>query len=163
MEEDTTETLQTLDFAHRLKKIRSRPELNDIIAQFKRENPNLFPVNRMGITPFKRPAMSQLQTPYLSKRLNRKEITKDINTEQCGEQINTSKSLLSFSGMSTVSGANTDITQHALSPVIKKYVSAMEASLMGKLEVLITTNLKKTSDGSKVQGQEEKENDCTLQ
>lgn len=41
-----------------------------------------------------------------------------------------------------------DVTQQALSPVIKKYMNAMEASLMDKLELVIKSTIKRPSRGT---------------
>lgn len=161
LQEDTTETLQTLDFAQRLKKVKSRPEVNEAISQFKKDNPNLFQMNKIGTTPFKRPMTFSQQTPAPIKRFKPLESTAEINTIN-SEQSHNSKSLLSCSRLSTVSSVNSDVTQQALSPVIKKYMSAMEASLMDKLEVMIKSNLKRPSRELEFQKQVEKENiNCT--
>lgn len=156
LQEDTTETLQTLDFAQRLKKVKSRPEINEVIAQFKKDNPALFQTIKIGATPFKRLMINSHQTPAPTKRLKPLEMDMtEMNTIN-SEQSHTPKSLLSVSHLSTVSSMNPDITQQALSPVIKKYMSAMEASLMDKLEVMIKSSLKRPSNA--IEFHEEQEN-----
>lgn len=141
LQEDIAETLQTLDFAQRVKKVKSRPEVNEVIAQFKKDNPNLFQTWKITATPFKRPIGHSYQTPASNKRLKPLEITSEMNTIN-SEQSHSRKSLLSLSHLSVASSINPKITQQPLSPVIKKYMSAMEASLMDKLELIIKHNLK---------------------
>lgn len=151
-----TETLQTLDFAQRLKRVKSRPEINEVIAQFKKDNPNLFQTSRICATPFKRP-IANIHTPAPSKRLKPLEMdVTEANTIN-SEQSHTPKSLLSFSRLSAISN-NPDVTQQSLSPVIKKYMSAMEASLMDKLEVMIKSNLKTSSHVSEFHEEAESKN-----
>lgn len=74
------------------------------------------------------------------------------------EQSQSPKSLFSLSRLSTVSSIHSDITQQALSPVIKKYMSAMETSLMDKLEIMIKSTLKRPSRELEFRQLEEKEN-----
>ncbi|XP_074028236.1 no distributive disjunction [Leptinotarsa decemlineata] len=166
--EDSTETLQTLDFAQRVKKMKNKPEVNEIVTRYKKENPTLFVTSRTSSTPFKRPALPN-QTPRPTKKLKRLPLTvidePDHSPSLKSFCSNNSNSVSSIS--STASAlSNLDPAQSNLSPVIKKYMTAMESSLMGKLELVIKSTLKRpgresylTEDASK---QDIKENiNCT--
>lgn len=90
----------------------------------------------MGNTPFKRPA-NVYQTPYSVKRSRPLGGT----LEPLCEQSHSLQSL-SLSSMSSLSNLSNNVTQQTLSPVIKKYMSAMESSLMDKMEIMIKSTLK---------------------
>lgn len=115
----------------------------------------------MGTTPFKRPTVHSHQTPALIKRFKPLETTTEMNTINT-EPNHSPKSLFSLSHLSTVSSTYSDITQQVLSPVIKKYMSAMEASLMDKLETMLKSNMRRPNRELEFPKLEEKENiDCT--
>jgi hypothetical protein len=63
--EDLGETLQTLEFANRVKKMKNKPEVNEFILQYKHNNPNIF-LNcpSRGLTPSKK---SSYETPFKKK------------------------------------------------------------------------------------------------
>lgn len=137
--------------------MKSRPEINEVIAQFRKQNPNLFCLTKQVNTPFKRPMTQTQQTPSISKRFKPLEASTEMINSNF-EENHSSKSLLSLNRLSTVSSTGTHITQQTLSPIIKKYISEVEDSLMGKLEIMIKTELKRSSHELESRRQEEKEN-----
>ncbi|CAG9816249.1 unnamed protein product [Phaedon cochleariae] len=151
--EDSTETSQTLEFAQRVKKMKNKPEVNEVISQYRRENPALFSQPRTSGTPFKRPA--PVPTPRTAKRPRMLPLTTidepstDNNVLLPSQSHSSTHCSLSSSHVSSisnvVSSVSNDTTQQNLSPVIKKYLSAMESSLMGKLELIIKSTLKRPS------------------
>ncbi|KAJ8915834.1 hypothetical protein NQ315_004647 [Exocentrus adspersus] len=155
--EDCNETVQTLEFSQRVKKMKNKPEVNEIVTLYKKENPALFPPIKTTNTPFKRPA-SSFQTPCFSKRVK----TMPLGTvdESAG---NSSKSIASVE-VSSIS-TNIDAAQQTLSPVIKRYMTAMESSLVDRIETIIKNTLKRPSRSSlllKEKEQNEKENTPSL-
>ncbi|XP_018567710.1 kinesin-like protein Nod [Anoplophora glabripennis] len=157
--EDCNETIQTLEFAQRVKKMKNKPEVNEVITRYKRDNPVLFQHVRTSCTPFKRPA-PLLQTPRLSKRAKIFPL-KAIN-ESSGNMTEASspKSMSSISVSSITS--TSDVVPQSFSPVIKKYMAAMEVSLTDRIETLIKNTLKKPSRSSLLaQGKEKSEKENT--
>ncbi|KAJ8927723.1 hypothetical protein NQ314_019784 [Rhamnusium bicolor] len=159
--EDCNETIQTLEFAHRVKKLKNKPEVNELLTHYRKENPTLFQCMKISNTPFKRPT-AFYQTPCPPKR------AKDLPLRNTKEPsllsgnnttVDSPKSLLSMS-VSSIS-SNVNITQQTLSPVIKKYMNAMESSLMDRLETVIKNTLTRPTRSSllmKEVGKENKEN-----
>lgn len=132
--EDLAETLQTLEFANRVKKLKNKPEVNLFITQYKKENPSLFP---RGLTPCKRSNSNMFETP-LKKPKN----TLPVVQEPPGS-VNSSVfeiSPLMSSSMASV----TSCTQQNFSPVIRKYINAMETSIVSKLEGVIKSTLRRS-------------------
>ncbi|CAH1979752.1 unnamed protein product [Acanthoscelides obtectus] len=135
-QDDTTETIQTLEFASRVKKVKSRPEVNKVVSQYKKDNPILFQNTRTAGTPFKRP-QTPMRTPAKHSRMALMPLLS--NKEQSSGSIasDQSSSLKSF-GTSVMSGisaiSSTSDVQQTLSPVIQKYMSKMEDSLIKKME-----------------------------
>ncbi|XP_056631790.1 kinesin-like protein Nod [Diorhabda sublineata] len=125
--EDTTETLQTLEFAKRVGKILNRPEVNEVVSLYRKENPMLF--NGKPNTPFKRP----LLTPIHKHKPLQPILESNYSTDT--DQIHSIKSL------SPNISVNSDMTQQLLSPIIKKYMNAMENSLMNKMELMLKTSM----------------------
>lgn len=163
LQEDGTETAQTLDFAQRIKKVKSRPEINQVIAQYKKDNPYLFSWNKSGTTPFKRPFAQNYQTPASAKRLKPVETLSELSTIS-SEPSTCARSLFSLSTASTASNQQADITSQVLSPVIKKYITAMEVSLIDKLEIMIKSSLKRQSRELEYKSKHSNENEgCTPQ
>lgn len=134
--EDCNETLQTLEFAQRVKKMKNKPEVNEVITQYKKDHPTLFQPIKTSNTPFKRPG-ALFQTPCLTKKMR----TLPPRTVNETSGMDSSKSLSSISISSVMS--NVDVAQQSLSPVIKKYMAAMESSLVDRIEVLIKDTLKR--------------------
>ncbi|XP_060519953.1 kinesin-like protein Nod [Cylas formicarius] len=132
--DDIAETLQTLDFAQRVKKIKINPEVNQIITKYKR---GLLQTCR---TPLKRPPQTH------SARKNITLLSMPLINE-CQERAQSSS--LSTDNSSTVSS---ELTQQVLSPVIRKYMTKIEASLMDHLETVV----KKTFQRHNVQIQDAK-------
>nr|CAI5835754.1 unnamed protein product [Callosobruchus analis] len=128
-QEDTTETIQTLEFAARVKKVKSKPEVNKVVSQFKKENPVLFQNVRSCGTPFKRP-QTPMKTPAKYPRTILMPLLSNAEQSIGSMASDQSSSLKSFgaSTLSTLSEAS-DI-QQTLSPVIQKYIGKMENSIM---------------------------------
>ncbi|CAH1113305.1 unnamed protein product [Psylliodes chrysocephalus] len=143
--DDFTETFQTLEFAHRVKKFKSKPEVNEVISQYKSDNPNLFQTR--VTTPFKRPP--PMQTPRPTKRVKQLGTIAEPNlSSNTADHSHSSSVASSISSTLRSSVGCSDVTQQALSPVIKKYMNAMEASLMDKLELVIKSTIKRPSRGT---------------
>ncbi|XP_066147878.1 uncharacterized protein [Euwallacea fornicatus] len=136
---DLTETVQTLDFANRAKGIKCNPEVKLIIDKYRMENPSSF---SSGRTPVKR-STSTSKTPAAKKMALASLPT--INESH-------TSSVDSLSQISTMSSASAtsvgDLTQQALSPVIRKYMTKMEASLMIHLETVVKNTLKRPTRSS---------------
>lgn len=143
--EDCNETVQTLEFAHRVKKMKNKPEVNEVVMRYKRDNPTLFHPVRTSSTPFKRPA-SQFQTPCLAKRTTTLPLRQVNEPSSNSIAVDSPKSLSSISISSIAS--NTDLVSQTFSPVIKKYMAAMESSLADRIEVLIKNTLQRPSRSS---------------
>lgn len=129
--EDSVETFQTLQFAHELKKLKNKPEVNQFILQYKKENPALFVYPR-GYTPKK--SHSLYETPFKRPRIGMSTIQEpDISNSD------SPKSLHSIS-MSTILS---DVCQQPqnFSPIVKKYVDAMEEKLVSRLGDVIKNTL----------------------
>lgn len=142
--EDCNDTIQTLEFAQRVKKMKNKPEVNEVVMRYKKNNPTLFqPVKTAG-TPFKRPG-STFQTPCLSKRVK----APPLGTVNEAPGADSPKSLSSISISSIAS--NTEVAQQFLSPVVKKYVAAMESTLTDKIEILIKSTMRSTRSSTKEQ------------
>lgn len=124
--EDTTETIQTLEFAKRVGKIQSRPEVNEVVSLYKKENPMLF--NLKPNTPFKRPLIMQTPLPSTKKHKPFQPILEsNYSTNTTDDQ--------------SVASIGSDMTPHILSPIIRKYMNAMESSLMNKMEMVLKSSL----------------------
>ncbi|VEN43656.1 unnamed protein product, partial [Callosobruchus maculatus] len=132
-QEDTTETIQTLEFAARVKRVKSKPEVNRVVSQYKKENPVLFQNARTCGTPFKRP-QTPMKTPAKYSRTVLMPLSSNAEQSRGSMASDQSSSLKSFgvSTLSTLSEAS-DVHQ-TISPVIQKYIGKMEDSLMKKME-----------------------------
>ncbi|KAL1516561.1 hypothetical protein ABEB36_000464 [Hypothenemus hampei] len=125
--EDASETLQTLDFAHRAKKIRCNPE---IIAKYKKENPGI-PLS----TPLKRPSSTPFRTPAVKQ--HKMQLLPVINNDN-------SHSLKNQGSITFSTSSSSDDVQQTISPVIRKYMHQMEASLKGRFESVIKNSIRPT-------------------
>ncbi|KAJ8948815.1 hypothetical protein NQ318_013467 [Aromia moschata] len=152
--EDCNETVQTLEFAQRVKKMRNKPEVSEAVSQYKKDNPSLFQSSKLGSTPFKRPAPAY-QTPYTVKKnkLPLKVINESVGYNTAIERPESLSSLNISSALSMA-----DITQQNLSPIIKKHINAMESNLMNKLESIIINTLKIPTRSSLSKEDKNKEN-----
>ncbi|CAH1285893.1 unnamed protein product [Diabrotica balteata] len=155
--EDTTETVQTLEFAQRVKRIRSRPEVNEVISQYKKENPLMFQM-KMN-TPFKRPLFMNTPRPPKQQKLStiNEPSYSSIITDQSQSPKSLSSSVASSITNTVRSSLDSISAPQALSPIIRKYMNAMESSLMDKIGNVIQSTLK-TESREQVM---EKENDRT--
>ncbi|KAG5898069.1 hypothetical protein JTB14_001775 [Gonioctena quinquepunctata] len=144
--EDSTETSQTLEFAQRVKKMKNKPEVNEVVTQYKRDNPTLF------VPPRTRTPLSKDPPNPIKPKAIKKQKPLPLNT--INEPPDQSQSCSSINSISSVSNSvvsvlsNADLTQQTLSPVIKKYMTAMESSLMDKLQLVIQSTLKRPSRAS---------------
>lgn len=129
--------------------MRNKPRVNEIIMQYKNDNPALF--NRIHLPT---PSKKQLfMTPSVKAKRPPLNIIQETPVNSTALD-NSPKSLMSMS-FSTISN---DITQASLSPVIRKYMTAMESSLMSKMETVITNTLKRPTRQSILQKEKENEN-----
>jgi DNA uptake protein ComE-like DNA-binding protein len=131
--EDLGETLQTLEFANRVKKMKNKPEVNEFILQYKHNNPNIF-LNcpSRGLTPSKK---SSYETPFKKNKTVMPVIQEPVAVNSSNFEISP---LFSSSLTSVVSD-----TPQNFSPVIKKYINAMEDSIINRLQDVIKTTLRK--------------------
>ncbi|XP_050517252.1 kinesin-like protein Nod [Diabrotica virgifera virgifera] len=143
--EDSTETVQTLEFAQRVKRIKSKPEVNEVISQFRKENPLLFQL-KMN-TPFKRPLF--MNTPKPPKQQKLSIISEPSYSSIITDQSHSPKSLSSSVASSITNTLRSSLDSvsapQALSPIIRKYMTAMESSLMDKIGSVIQSTLKTES------------------
>ncbi|XP_044767165.1 kinesin-like protein Nod [Coccinella septempunctata] len=133
--EDANESIQALEFAQRVKKMKNKPEVNEILMKFKLDNPLLERNGRSSSTPMKRaPAtpfrINQFKKPKLLSTLN-------CHAEMSGVSINNSKSTVSMT-----SACNSEMGTN-FSPILRKYMGALENTLMDKLENVIQNTLKR--------------------
>ncbi|XP_044252573.1 kinesin-like protein Nod [Tribolium madens] len=142
--EDLPETLQTLEFANRVKKMKNKPEVNHFITQYKKDNPSLFP---RGLTPSKRTNSNTFETPFKKPKMVLPAVqeTPFFSTNSAFEV----SPLLSSSLISTSSA------QQNFSPVIRKYMNAMESSIINKLESVIKSTLRRSKRLSVRKGDKE--------
>ncbi|XP_050297767.1 kinesin-like protein Nod [Anthonomus grandis grandis] len=139
---DITETLQTLDFAQRTKKVRSNSEVAQVVARFKKDNP--LP-SSLARTPMKRPSTTSVKTPAVKR--NAVFSTLPMINESVQSQLSEKShfSSMNFSHLSSISAAAgcVSVTQQSFSPVIKKYVKQMEESIIDRLETVIKNTIKR--------------------
>lgn len=101
-----------MDFAQRTKKVRNNPEVNQVLAKYKKENPNAFgggrtPMKRPNSTPLKTPGIKRLTVPLLPL-INESTQSQISNIDSSNSQF--SINISSSSKISTVP----DITQQTL-------------------------------------------------
>ncbi|CAH0547025.1 unnamed protein product [Brassicogethes aeneus] len=137
--EDVNETVQTLEFAYRVKKIKSKPRSNE---------PFLLNKNEISFsksyTPFKRPYMTS--NSLVSTKKNR--FCASLGTISDQYKNSTIESPKSVSSLST-SPIICYPSQQSFSPVIKKYINAMESSIITKLGSVIEKSLLKPRRSSR--------------
>ncbi|XP_030749097.1 kinesin-like protein Nod isoform X2 [Sitophilus oryzae] len=137
--DNITETLQTLDFSQRAKKIRSNPEVNQIITKYKKEHSSAIR------TPLKRQTTTPLKTPARKKTIFSMPLINEANQSQID---NSNQISVCSSSVTSIMSNYMDITQETLSPVIRKYITKMEVSIMDKLESVIKNSLKTPAKSS---------------
>lgn len=149
--EDSNETLQALEFAQRVKKMRNKPEVREVLMKYKSENPTLFEKNGVSSTPIKRAATTPLRINHFKKP--RGLSTLNSHAEISGTSINNSKSTVSMS-----SACNSEMGIN-FSPIMRKYMGELQNTLMDKLETVIHNTLKRpTRRSTRLSSAREKEN-----
>ncbi|KAF5276995.1 hypothetical protein FQR65_LT16074 [Abscondita terminalis] len=116
--QDVNETLQTLEFAKQAKKVKNKPEVHNIVQQYKKQNP----VAKQQ-TPLKRQHASMECTPV------RKKPTVINHT---------------WTPMSAVSEEVRSANSISISPIIRECTAVLEKRMIGKLEKHMTTMIQKT-------------------
>lgn len=135
--DDLGETLQTLEFANRVKKMKNKPEVNEFISQYKKDNPMIFV---RGMTPMKR-SEDFYETPY----------KKPKRTLPFIKETSISNSNLDISPLFSSSlTSNVSETPQNFSPVIRRYMAEMESSILTKLEDVIKNTIKKPRRSSRL-------------
>ncbi|KAJ3662201.1 hypothetical protein Zmor_006557 [Zophobas morio] len=135
--DDLGETLQTLEFSNRVKKMKNKPEVNDFIVQYRKDNPTLFTNNGPKLqTPLKRSNGLLHETPFKKRR----NVLPLIHEPALSE--NDSKFDISPLFSSSMTSVTSDHQQN-FSPVLRKYMNQMESSLMNKLQDVITSTMKR--------------------
>ncbi|EFA00906.2 kinesin-like protein Nod [Tribolium castaneum] len=132
--EDLSETLQTLEFANRVKKMKNKPEINHFITQYKKENPSLFP---RGLTPSKRSNLNTFETPFKKPKITLPAV------QETPYFVNNSAFEVSPLLSSTMTSGSS-CAQQNFSPVIRKYITAMESSIVNRLESVIKSTLRRS-------------------
>lgn len=151
--------MHALEFAQGVKKIKNKPEVNDAILQYKNENPTLFEIPRSSMTPFKKPA-TPLKTPIKFKKhkpLKSLSLINEGSDSNMSAESSADTKSLSISSVSSIINGHL-AAQQALSPLIKRYMGALESSLMNKLESIIMNSLKRPSRASLANNSHAKEN-----
>lgn len=134
---DLNETIQTLEFSQKAKKVKNKPEINSIVEKYKKDNPavNIIassksfdtPNNKLGSgvkskTPWKRPY--PFQTSTTTKKVKHALLPSNSN------------SLSSFTSESLFSSTITSIPDN-ISPIVQRCVAAVEKTMLEKLEETI--------------------------
>lgn len=132
--EDANESIQALEFAQRVKKMKNKPEVNEILTKFKLDNPTLLEKNgRSSSTPMKRKAITPLRLNHFKKP----KLPSILNSHLETSSIDNSKSTVSMA-----STCNSEMGNN-FSPILRKYMGELENTLMGKLETVIQNTLKR--------------------
>ncbi|XP_076264255.1 uncharacterized protein LOC143198738 [Rhynchophorus ferrugineus] len=130
--DDITETLQTLDFSQRAKKICSNPEVNQILTKYRREYTSQTPLKRLNATPLRTSNKRIALPPRPFGNKNGQNQRKQSISQALPDRIMES---------SITKSGNT--VQEMLSPVIRKYVKEMEESIMEKMQIVIQNAVEK--------------------
>ncbi|KAL3277393.1 hypothetical protein HHI36_012742 [Cryptolaemus montrouzieri] len=147
--EDSAETIQTLEFAQRVKRMKNKPEINEVIMKYRAEHPNLFHKN-VASTPMKRSAATPLKIDCFKKPRG----VSTVNSLPVlnGATFNSSKSVSSLSTLSNSESSN-------FSPVIRKYMSELENTIIDKLQTVIQNTIKRsTRRSTRISSADSKEN-----
>ncbi|KAB0792094.1 hypothetical protein PPYR_14055 [Photinus pyralis] len=133
--QDVQETIQTLEFAQGTKRVKNRPEVNNVILEYKKKNPTLFerpaPSSAVKVrpTPLKRQnqSMDCPNTPSFAK-------TPKVN-HTWTPGVQTPPTLAALSVASSLGDGT--IVLSSFSPIVKKCTEAVENKIMEKFPLLM--------------------------
>ncbi|KAF5296181.1 hypothetical protein FQA39_LY12635 [Lamprigera yunnana] len=118
--QDKIETIQTLEFAKNTKKLKHKPEIQRILRQYEKKNPNLY----------------QNTCSTVKKRMP---LTYKIHSSEFSTPCVTKKPIINhtWTPSSTIPEPHNKFNPQAtLSPIVRKYVQAFESAMKEKLEEL---------------------------
>ncbi|KAK5640171.1 hypothetical protein RI129_010982 [Pyrocoelia pectoralis] len=140
--QDVHETIQTLEFAQGTKKVKNKPEVNNAILEYKKNNPTLFerpiPTSAAKVrsTPLKRQnhSMDCAITPGIVKKPKPNHTWTPCSAiTEC--EIQTPPSLSAMSVASTLRDGRFVLS--SLSPIVQKCTEVVENKIMEKFQLLM--------------------------